>query len=118
MPTAAAPGTKAGPAGSSLVSTGLADLDLVLGGGMPLGSLLLLLEDSGCTQPATLLQYWLAEGVASGHQGLWVAPVQADLRLPRLSADQKAAKVTLLFSMGCRRGRNITLYQPCCRAGC
>lgn len=85
---------------------------------MPLGSLLLLLEDSGCSQPATLLQYWLAEGVASGHRGLWVAPAaHGDLRLPRLSADQKASKVTTQ-SMDCSHGCKESMYLPCSHAGC
>jgi PAXNEB protein len=40
------PGTAPGPYGQTLVSTGLADMDRLLGGGLPLGGLLLVLEDS------------------------------------------------------------------------
>ena len=92
---AAVPGSKPGPAGTRLISTGLADLDLLLGKGLPLGSLLLLLEAEGCSQPLTLLQYFLAEGVASGQDALWLGPdAPGELGLPRLAADQRAPKAS------------------------
>lgn len=49
------------------MSTGLADLDRLLGGGLPLGSLTLILEDEWSQHHATLLKYFLAEGAACGH---------------------------------------------------
>jgi PAXNEB protein len=50
----AEPGTLPGPYGQTLVSTGLADLDQLLGGGLPLGCLLLVIEDSPPEVPAAL----------------------------------------------------------------
>jgi PAXNEB protein len=50
----AEPGTLPGPFGQTLVSTGLADLDQLLGGGLPLGCLLLVIEDSPPEVPAAL----------------------------------------------------------------
>ena len=60
------PGTRPGLHGQTLVSSGHADLDRLLGGGLPLGSLLLLLEDGWSGHHATLLRYFLAEGSACG----------------------------------------------------
>jgi PAXNEB protein len=50
----AEPGTLPGPYGQTLVSTGLADLDQLLGGGLPLGCLLLVIEDSPPEVPGVL----------------------------------------------------------------
>lgn len=52
-----------------MISSGHPDLDRLLGGGLPLGSLLLLLEDSWSGHHATLLRYFLAEGAACGQVG-------------------------------------------------
>ncbi len=75
---AADPGTRPGLYGQTLVSSGHPDLDRLLGGGLPLGSLQLLLEDGWSGHHATLLRYFLAEGAACGQVGgrcassLWV----------------------------------------------
>ena len=66
---AADPGTRPGLHGQTLVSSGHPDLDRLLGGGLPLGGLLLLLEGDawGAGRHAdTLLRYFLAEGAACG----------------------------------------------------
>lgn len=65
---AAGAGTRAGLHGQTLVSTGHADLDRVLGGGLPLGTLLVVLEDAASPHADTLLRCFAAEGVACGHQ--------------------------------------------------
>ena len=71
-------GTRAGPAGHSVVSTGLRSLDALFGGGAPLGTLTLLLEDSFTTVAHdTLLRHFCAEGVACGHE-LLVATADSD----------------------------------------
>ena len=59
-------GTKPGLHGQTLVSSGHAELDKILGGGLPLGSLLLILEDGSSRHHASLLRYFLGEGVACG----------------------------------------------------
>lgn len=89
-PSTTAPGTRPGPGGATLVSTGLAGLDAILGGGAPLGRLLVLAvggqevsgggrsapaEDTGGGGAAVadlLARVFLAEGVARGQPGLWV----------------------------------------------
>ncbi len=67
-------GTRPGLHGQTLVSTGIADLDRLLGGGLPLGGLLLLLEDPALQQHLTFVKCFLAEGLACGHLGCWLAP--------------------------------------------
>ncbi|KAK9825219.1 hypothetical protein WJX74_000929 [Apatococcus lobatus] len=60
----ASQGSWPGMHGRTMISTGLADLDSVLGGGLPLGSVLLLLQDAWTPHASTLLKYFAAEGVA------------------------------------------------------
>ena len=68
-------GTKVSVAnGLTVTSTGLADLDRILGGGLPLSSLLLLEEDLNCSHYEALLKYFLAHGVVTGHAVCLVAP--------------------------------------------
>ena len=52
--------------GQTLLSSGHGDLDRLLGGGLPLGTLLLVLEDGWSTHHTTLLRYFLGEGEACG----------------------------------------------------
>ena len=73
--------TRPGLYGQTLVSFGLADADDLFGGGVPLGSVVLVgadaRDDSGrrdCGNASTLARYFLAEGVASRHAALWLAP--------------------------------------------
>ncbi|XP_073432402.1 elongator complex protein 4 isoform X2 [Dendrobates tinctorius] len=54
--------------GQLLVSTGVPALDHVLGGGLAVGTLLLIEEDTYSTYSNLLLKYFLAEGVISGHE--------------------------------------------------
>lgn len=65
------PGTRAGLHSQTLISTGMADLDRLLGGGLPLGSILLVVEDGSTQNHAVLMRYFLAEGVACGQRILW-----------------------------------------------
>ena len=57
-------GTRPGPAGQTLISSGQADMDRLLGGGLPLGSLTLILEDGWSQHHIALLRYFLGEGAA------------------------------------------------------
>ncbi|XP_073514183.1 elongator complex protein 4 isoform X1 [Phyllobates terribilis] len=54
--------------GQLLVSTGVPAMDHVLGGGLAVGTLLLIEEDTYSTYSNLLLKYFLAEGVISGHE--------------------------------------------------
>jgi elongator complex protein 4 len=53
--------------GQLLISSGLADLDTHLGGGIPLGSVLLLFEDTTSNYSNCILNYYLSEGISCGH---------------------------------------------------
>ncbi|CAO3648976.1 unnamed protein product [Cunninghamella blakesleeana] len=53
--------------GQLLISTGVPSLDDILGGGLPVGTVLLVKEDRATTYAQLLLKYFLAQGVASGH---------------------------------------------------
>ncbi|XP_060797817.1 elongator complex protein 4 [Neoarius graeffei] len=63
------PGTKPSVhTGQLIVSSGVPSLDCALGGGLALGSLLLIEEDEFNSHSRALLQYFVAEGVMSGHE--------------------------------------------------
>ncbi|KAJ1973011.1 Elongator subunit elp4 [Dimargaris verticillata] len=63
------PGTKLSPHnGQVLVSTGVPSLDDVLGGGLPAGSICLVLADRRTGYSNMLLNYFMAQGLAAGHQ--------------------------------------------------
>lgn len=66
-------GTRPGLSGQTLVSTGLAEFDKLLGGGLPLKTVTLLLEDSYTQHHITLLKYFLAEGAANKQALHWSA---------------------------------------------
>lgn len=66
IPLCADPCTRPGPQGLTVVSSGLADLDQVLGGGLPLGAITLLLDDGCSSLHETIIQYFLAEGAVTG----------------------------------------------------
>jgi len=60
-------GTRPGLNGQVLISTGVAGIDKLVGGGLPLGSLLLIIEDSLSQQHLNLLKCFLAEGICCKH---------------------------------------------------
>lgn len=53
--------------GQLLISTGVPSLDDILGGGQPVGTIMLIKEDRATTYAQLLLKYFIAQGVASGH---------------------------------------------------
>lgn len=53
--------------GQLLCSTGVPSLDAVIGGGIPVGSVLMVEEDANGQYSNLLSRYFLAEGVMSGH---------------------------------------------------
>ncbi|EGG14512.1 RNA polymerase II elongator complex subunit [Cavenderia fasciculata] len=53
--------------GNLLTSTGLGDLDDILGGGIPIGSILMVEEDINSSFYMFLLKYFLAEGITQHH---------------------------------------------------
>uniref|UniRef100_A0A2P2I2E5 Elongator complex protein 4 n=1 Tax=Hirondellea gigas TaxID=1518452 RepID=A0A2P2I2E5_9CRUS len=72
------PGTKVSVHHAQLqVSTGIPSLDTVLGGGVPIGSLLLLEEDNNEVYSTFFTKCFLAEGATAGHE-LLVASLDTD----------------------------------------
>ncbi|XP_075423447.1 elongator complex protein 4 isoform X2 [Ascaphus truei] len=63
--------------GQLLLSCGVPALDHVLGGGLAIGTLLLIEEDTYSTYSHLLLKYFLAEGVVNGHE-VFVASANED----------------------------------------
>nr|XP_033784172.1 elongator complex protein 4 [Geotrypetes seraphini] len=72
------PGTRASVRnGQLLVSSGVASLDSLIGGGLAVGTLLLIEEDKYNMYSNLLLKYFLAEGVVC-HHDLFVASAEED----------------------------------------
>ena len=69
-----APGTRPGPHGRALASTGVGDADALLGGGHALGSLAAFASDGASGHAEALFgAYFVAEGAATtGHRTCWV----------------------------------------------
>ncbi|XP_050811097.1 elongator complex protein 4 isoform X1 [Gopherus flavomarginatus] len=63
--------------GQLLLSSGLPSLDCVLGGGLAVGTLLLIEEDKYSIYSNLLFKYFLAEGIVCGHN-LFVASAKED----------------------------------------
>ena len=92
--TAETVGTRPGLHGQTLISTGHADLDRLLGGGLPLGCLLLVLEDAWTPHGTTLMKCFAAEGAAWGHRLLWACGgAGAGVKLPKLVVGKSAEEV-------------------------
>ena len=67
----------------------------MLGGGVPLGCLLLLVEDGRTSHHLTLLQYFVAEGLNTKQAVLWAASQRdlASAKLPAISRAHASDKV-------------------------
>ncbi|XP_031780894.1 elongator complex protein 4 [Nasonia vitripennis] len=67
------PGTKPATRNAQLlVSTGIPSLDHFIGGGLPIGSILLIEEDAYSTYAKVMYRYFIAEGIVNSHS-LFVA---------------------------------------------
>lgn len=63
------PGTKLSPlSAETVLSCGVSALDHILGGGLPLGGILLVEEDAFGTYCKQLLKYYVAEGIEQNHR--------------------------------------------------
>jgi elongator complex protein 4 len=60
-----------------LSSTGVPPLDLLIGGGMPIGTLMLIEEDYAGSYAKLLMKYFLAEGVYSNHSACFSTLTQS-----------------------------------------
>ncbi|KAI8365911.1 Elongator complex protein 4 [Radiomyces spectabilis] len=108
--------------GQLLISTGVPSLDDILGGGLPVGTLLLIKEDKATTYAQLLLKYFMAQGLASQHHCalasrdedsgemlrnlMWLATTDADVdededekqRTARSNADADRMKIAWRYS--------------------
>ncbi len=102
-------GTRAGLHSQTLISTGLADLDRILGGGLPLGTILVLLDDSYSLHGSTLLRYFAAEGVVCGHRVLWAGATMPEPKsLPSLAKSRSHSQVRTAQTM-----KSLSLQATC-----
>lgn len=68
------PGLKCGPNGTTFISTGIRDLDRILGGGYPLGSLVMVMEDPEAPHHMDLLRTFMSQGLVNNHPLLYASP--------------------------------------------
>lgn len=111
------PGTRPGLHGQTLLSSGHPDLDRLLGGGLPIGSLLLLLEDGWSAHHATLLRYFLAEGAACGQVSCrrWLGQLPSWTARPPPLAVQPAASAPRERYSSVKHACSLA---PCCSPCC
>ncbi|XP_028812617.1 elongator complex protein 4 [Denticeps clupeoides] len=85
--------------GQLLVSTGVTSLDYVIGGGLAVGTLLLIEEDRYDSYSRMLLKYFLAEGVVCGHElfvaSAWDHPDEILQELPAPILDDVASVTSM-----------------------
>ncbi|XP_010487235.1 PREDICTED: elongator complex protein 4-like [Camelina sativa] len=68
------PGLKCGPNGTTFISTGIRDLDRILGGGYPLGSLVMVMEDPEAPHHMDLLRTFMSQGLVNNQPLLYASP--------------------------------------------
>ncbi|XP_049933229.1 elongator complex protein 4 [Nymphaea colorata] len=67
-------GVKPGPNGIFLVSTGISYLDKILGGGIPLGTLVMIMEDNEAPHHLLLLRNFMSQGLIHQQPLLYASP--------------------------------------------
>ncbi|CAI0443682.1 unnamed protein product [Linum tenue] len=72
--SAQSPEIKCGPNGTFFVSSGIPDLDKTLGGGIPLGSLVMVMEDSEAPHHMLLLRNFMSQGLVHKQPLLYASP--------------------------------------------
>lgn len=68
------PGVKHGPNATSFMSTGIPDLDKILGGGLHLGSLVMVMEDAEAPHHLLLLRNFMSQGLLHNQPLLYASP--------------------------------------------
>ncbi|KAL6603773.1 hypothetical protein ACP70R_044134 [Stipagrostis hirtigluma subsp. patula] len=71
-----AAGVKLGPNGSAFVSSGIPDLDRILGGGFLLGSVVMVMEDTDAPHHLLLLRCFMAQGAVHKQPLLFAGPMK------------------------------------------
>lgn len=102
------PGLKCGPNGTIFVSSGIPDLDKILGGGFPLGSLVMVMEDIEAPHHMLLLRNFMSQGLVHNQPLLYASPSRepraflGTLPSPVLSKDDKSRDHDLEQEKGLR----------------
>ncbi|KAH0551817.1 elongator complex protein 4 [Cotesia glomerata] len=82
-----------------LISTGIPSLDTIIGGGLPIGTILLLEEDKYGNYAKTILKYFLAEGCVAKHNLLIASqdfsPDKLICELPAVICEDKSTRFTV-----------------------
>lgn len=73
-PTSSIPGLKYGPNGTIFLSSGVPDLDKILGGGFHLGSLVMVMEDTEAPHHMLLLRNFMSQGLVHNQPVLYASP--------------------------------------------
>lgn len=90
------PGFKHGPNGTTFISSGIPDLDKILGGGYPLGSLVMIMEDTEAPHHMLLLRNFMSQALVHKQSLLYASPSRepraflGTLPNPMLSKDDKS----------------------------
>ncbi|CAI9111406.1 OLC1v1011629C3 [Oldenlandia corymbosa var. corymbosa] len=90
------PGLKHGPNGTTFLSSGIADLDKILGGGFSLGSLVMIMEDPEAPHHMLLLRNFMSQGLVHKQPLLYASPAKeprgflGTLPNPVTSRDEKS----------------------------
>uniref|UniRef100_A0A2N9J394 Elongator complex protein 4 n=1 Tax=Fagus sylvatica TaxID=28930 RepID=A0A2N9J394_FAGSY len=74
VPSPSTPGLKYGPNGTIFISSGIPDLDKILGGGFPLGSLVMVMEDAEAPHHMLLLRNFMSQGLVHKQPLLYASP--------------------------------------------
>ncbi|KAK1273751.1 Elongator complex protein 4 [Acorus gramineus] len=74
--TASSGGVKLGPNASAFISSGIPDLDKILGGGFMVGSLVMVMEDSEAPHHLLLLRNFMSQGLLHRHHLLFAGPTR------------------------------------------
>ncbi|XP_062156186.1 elongator complex protein 4 isoform X1 [Alnus glutinosa] len=74
VPSSTNPGLKYGPNGTIFMSSGIPDLDKILGGGFPLGSLVMVMEDAEAPHHMLLLRNFMSQGLVHNQPLLYASP--------------------------------------------
>ncbi|KAI9094512.1 hypothetical protein K1719_026632 [Acacia pycnantha] len=90
------PGLKRGPNGTTFVSSGIPDLDKILGGGFSLGSLVMVMEDAEAPHHMLLLRNFMSQGLVHKQPLFYASPSRdprgflGTLPNPRSFEDEKS----------------------------
>ncbi|XP_010926460.1 elongator complex protein 4 [Elaeis guineensis] len=75
-PSPPVPGVKPGPSGAAFVSSGIPDLDKILGGGFLLGSVVMVMEDADAPHHLLLLRNFMSQGIVHRQPLLFASPAK------------------------------------------